>query len=226
MKLIVILSFLAAKVLAFTVSPITPPKPLRRESTELCIGLGGGYDNSIWSTLSTLEGPSICYGPQGILIGKEELEIKEYDNFDMFCDALQQTGLAKLLRDTRGPKYTVLAPVNSGILSYTDYLDIEILKYHIIKGDIYSDEFTGPLETLNGASILGRVEFRKVLADDAFIGQKDNHTYGTKYPTDIICDNGVIHAIKHVLTPGYTTPSNPWTGNDTASTPWASGQKA
>jgi hypothetical protein len=88
------------------------------------------------------------------------------------------------------------------------------------------DEFTGPLETLNGASILGRVEFRKILADDAFIGQKDNHTYGTKYPTDVICDNGVIHAIKHVLTPGYQPPSNPWTGNDSASTPWASGRQA
>jgi hypothetical protein len=88
------------------------------------------------------------------------------------------------------------------------------------------DEFTGPLETLNGASILGRVEFRKILADDAFIGQKDNHTYGTKYPTDVICDNGVIHAIKHVLTPGYKPPANPWTGNDTASTPWASGRQA
>jgi hypothetical protein len=141
MRLIFILSLLSAEASAFTLNPIitAPLKPVRHVPTELGIGLGG-YDDSIWSTLSTLEGPSICYGPQGILIGKEELEIKEYDNFDMFCDALQQTGLSKILRDTSGPKYTVLAPVNSGILSYPEYLDEEILKYHIIKGDIYSGE--------------------------------------------------------------------------------------
>ena len=105
MKLLFILSgcLAANEALAFTVNPIMPHlkhpvgawlnnKVSTSSTTELFIGLGG-FDESIWSTLSTLEGPSICYGPQGILIGKEELEIKEYDNFDMFCDALQQTGL-------------------------------------------------------------------------------------------------------------------------------------
>lgn len=65
-----------------------------------CVALGGlnadGYD--IWSELQTLEGPSVCYGPEGILIGKEEdLEIKEYDSFDMCRDALAQSGLDKEL---------------------------------------------------------------------------------------------------------------------------------
>jgi Fasciclin domain len=146
MKLLFILSFIAAKnVLAFTVTPISNPVARHHQevlstSSTTALGIGlGGFDESIWSTLSTLEGPSICYGPQGILIGKEELEIKEYDNFDMFCDALQQTGLAKFLRNTSsGQKYTVLAPVNSGILSFSQYLDEDILKYHIIKGDVYS----------------------------------------------------------------------------------------
>jgi hypothetical protein len=64
MKLIVILSFLAAKVLAFTVSPITPPKPLRRESTELCIGLGGGYDNSIWRRCRRSKDLPFAMGPK------------------------------------------------------------------------------------------------------------------------------------------------------------------
>ena len=28
-------------------------------------------------------------------------------------------------------------------------------------------------------------------------------TYGTKYPIDVKCDNGIIHAIPTVLRPGY-----------------------
>jgi hypothetical protein len=200
-----ILSALATAASAFTNVVTTTPA---RVSTELNVGMGGiaadGYD--IWSELQTLEGPSICYGPEGILIGKEELEIKEYDNFDMFRDALASAGLDKVLRQTN-EKYTLLVPVNSGVLAFKDYLDEEILSYHIIKGDIFSDEFNGDLETLNGKTISARLEFRKVMADDAFIGQENNHTYGTKYPTDVMCENGIIHSIKHVLMPGYKAPA-------------------
>lgn len=200
-----LLSVLATSAAAFT--PLKAPNAALRQSTELKVALGGlsagGYD--IWGELQTLEGPSVCYGPEGIMMGKEELEIKEYDSFDMFRDALAQCGLDKVLRQTN-EKYTLLAPVNSGILAYKDYLGEDILSYHIIKGDVFSDEFDGKFETLNGESISGRTEFRKVMVDDAFIGQENNHTYGTKYPTDVMCENGVIHAIKHVLVPGYKAP--------------------
>lgn len=204
-----LLSALFTSAAAFT--PLNAPTnaaALRSQSsTELNAALGGlnagGYD--IWSELQLLEGPSVCYGPEGILIGKEELEIKEYDSFDMFRDALAQSGLDKELKKTN-EKWTLLAPVNSGILAFKDYLSEDILSYHIIKGDIFSDEFSGKFETLNGQCVTGRLEFRKVMVDDAFIGQENNHTYGTKYPTDVMCENGVIHAIRHVLVPGYQAP--------------------
>lgn len=224
MKLLfaVLLATVVSKALAFTVVRATSTPVRSLTTTELGIGgiMAGGDD--LWGQLNSLEGPSICYGPEGILAGIPELEIKEYDNFDMFCNALKQAGLDKILRDAT-QKYTVLVPVNSGVLAFKEFLDEDILKYHILKGDIYSDEFEGQLETLQGEKVTCRVEFRKVIVDDAFIGQENNHTYGTKYPTDVICDNGVIHAIKHVLRPGFVAPTNPWTGNDTASTPWASG---
>ena len=29
---------------------------------------------------------------------------------------------------------------------------------------------------------------------------------GTKYPIDVVCDNGIIHSIPTVLSPGYKKP--------------------
>jgi hypothetical protein len=61
----------------------------------------------------------------------------------------------------------------------------------------------GNLKTLQGETIACRHEFRKNYANDALIGQCDNHTGGSKYPTDVRCENGIIHAIHCVLVPGY-----------------------
>jgi len=137
-------------------------------------------------------------------MGKRELDIKEYDNFDGFKNALDQADLTKLLRG-KGP-FTVLAPVNTAIDVFPGILSEDVLKYHIILGDIYSDELQGRYETLSGDFVTCRHEFRKTYVDDALIGQQDNHTGGTRYPTDIICENGIIHATKQVLVPGYKAP--------------------
>ena len=134
-------------------------------------------------TLSTLEGPSICWGPEGTLQG--------YD-------------LTKVLKST-GP-FTLLAPVDSAFLTYDGEFSLELLKHHIIVGDVFSDEFTGDFETLNGDILHTRHEFRKIYVDEALIGQLDNHTGGSKYPTNVQCDNGIIHAINIVLIPGYQAP--------------------
>jgi len=119
---------------------------------------------NIWSTLGSLEGPSVCWGPEGVIIGHEEIEIKEYDNFDMFQSALRQSGLENKLKAI-GP-YTLLAPTNSAIQQYKGVLDEETLGYHILLKDAYSDEFDGPLETLSGHIMTGKAEFRKNYADD------------------------------------------------------------
>ncbi|OEU07664.1 FAS1 domain-containing protein [Fragilariopsis cylindrus CCMP1102] len=156
---------------------------------------------NIWSTMGSLEGPSVCWGPEGVIIGHEEIEIKEYDNFNMFRSALDQCGLANELRGL-GP-YTLLLPTDSAVCAYNGMLDEETLRYHIIKGDIYSDELLGSLETLNpNYNLNAKQEFRKAYVDDALIGHV-GQTYGTPYPTNIICENGVIHCIPTVLTPGY-----------------------
>jgi len=157
---------------------------------------------NIWSALGTLEGPSVCWGPEGVIIGHEEIEIKEYDNFDMFRAALQQSGLVNKLKAI-GP-FTLLAPTDAAVQAYKGVLDEETLSYHIILNDVYSDEFEGQIETLNGHSLTCKKEFRKAYVDDALIGHV-GQTYGTKYPIDIICENGVIHAIPNVLTPGYVS---------------------
>eukprot|EP00536_Pseudo-nitzschia_multiseries_P017103 jgi/Psemu1/314012/fgenesh1_kg.1381_\ len=154
----------------------------------------------IWRTLGSLEGPSVCWGPEGVIIGHEEIDIKEYDNFDMFQAALRQSGLENKLKAI-GP-YTLLAPTNSAIQQYKGVLDEATLSYHVLLNDVYSDEFEGPLETLSGHILTGKSEFRKHYADDALIGHV-GQTYGTPYPIDVICDNGIIHAIPNVLTPGW-----------------------
>ena len=123
---------------------------------------------NIWSTMGSLEGPSVCWGPEGVIIGHEEIEIKEYDNFNMFRSALDQCGLANELRGL-GP-YTLLLPTDSAVCAYNGMLDEETLRYHIIKGDIYSDELLGSLETLNpNYNLNAKQEFRKAYVDDGKI---------------------------------------------------------
>jgi len=159
-------------------------------------------NEEILSALGTTEGPSINYGHFGRLEGKTELEIKEYDNFDAFKAAIDQAGCTNLLRG-KGP-FTVFAPTNSAISAFQGVLSEEVILTHIIPQDLFSDELDGEFETLSGHKVTGKRQFRKVYVDEALIGQLDNHTGGTPYPTNINCENGVIHAINTVLTPGWS----------------------
>lgn len=159
-------------------------------------------NEGILSALGLMEGPSICYGHFAVLENKRELDIKEYDNFDFFKTAIDQAECTKILRGN-GP-FTVLAPTNSAIEKYPGILTEEIIKHHIIPQDIYTDEMEGEFETLSGHKVRFKNEFRKIYCDNALIGQLDNHTGGTPYPTNVICENGVIHTINVVLEPGYS----------------------
>lgn len=156
----------------------------------------------ILKALGTLEGPSISYGHFAVLENKKPTDIKDYDNFDSFKAAIDQADCTKALRGN-GP-FTVLAPTNSAIEKYQGVLTEEVIMTHIIPKDIYSDEMEGTVETLSGHTVTFRKEFRKIYVDDAMIGQLDNHSGGTPYPTNVICENGVIHAINIVLEPGWT----------------------
>ena len=156
----------------------------------------------ILQALGTIEGPSICYGHFARLEHKRELDIKEYDNFDRFKAAIDQAGCTKLLRGD-GP-FTVFAPTNSAMEKFDGIIDEDVIKTHIVPQDLYSDELEGTFETLSGHVITCKKQFRKTYVDDALIGQLDNHTGGTPYPTNVICENGIIHTINTVLKPGWS----------------------
>jgi hypothetical protein len=158
--------------------------------------------DDILGALGTLEGPSICYGWFARVENKRELDIKEYDNFDFFKAAIDQADCTKILRGN-GP-FTVFAPTNSAIENWDGVLTEEVIKTHIIPQDLFTDELKGTFETLSGHTVTCKSQFRKLYVDNALIGQLDNHSGGTPYPTNVICENGVIHTIKTVLTPDWT----------------------
>lgn len=156
----------------------------------------------ILKALGNMEGPSMNYGHFARLEGKTELDIKGYDNFDAFKAAIDQVDCTKLLRGI-GP-FTVFAPTNSALAGFNGILSEEVIKTHIISQDLFSDELEGEHETLSGHKVTGKNQFRKIYVDEAMIGQLDTHTGGTPFPTNVQCDNGVIHAINTVLTPGWS----------------------
>ena len=165
--------------------------------------LGDEVDEDILQALGYMEGPSITYGHYAALEGKKPTDLKGYDNFDFFKDLVEQTDCAKYING-QGP-YTVLAPTNSAIEAFDGVFDEETIKSHFIEGDIYTDEFQdGELVTMSGHKLTVKNQFRKIYADEALIGQLDNHSGGTPYPTNVICNNGVIHTINTVLKPGWT----------------------
>lgn len=152
--------------------------------------------------VGSLEGPSIAWGYEGPRVGKEETEIKSYDSFEWFRTAIDQTNLKKVLTDI-GP-YTLLAPTDTACQAFEEYLDEDIIKYHIILGKHASNSFSagGDFKTLNGESLTYTRKYRKDFLDDAIIGMI-GEIGQTPYPKDVECDNGLIHAIDRVLVPGY-----------------------
>mmetsp|Transcript_14345 Transcript_14345/g.36038 ORF Transcript_14345/g.36038 Transcript_14345/m.36038 type:complete len:254 (+) Transcript_14345:44-805(+) len=158
-------------------------------------------NEDILSALGNIEGPSMCYGHFAKLEGKSPIDVKGYDNFNAFKAAIDQAGCTKLLRGI-GP-FTVFAPTNSALDAFNGILSEEVILTHIIPKDLYSDELVGEFETLSGHKLTCKSQFRKIYVDEALVGQLDNHSGGTPYPTNVVCDNGVIHTINTVLTPGW-----------------------
>jgi hypothetical protein len=161
-------------------------------------------DASITDTLASLEGPGQVWGADGIAVGKEEAELRGYDNFALFSARLASTGVAATLAGP-GP-FTVFAPTDTAIQSYETTVgpfDAAVANYCIVAGQISAGAVAStPLATLQGGSIAYSRKFRKDFVDDAILGEK---TFGqfSDFPIDVACDNGVIHSIGMVITPGY-----------------------
>ena len=133
------------------------------------------------------------------MVGKEENELKGYDNFNSFVNAVQAAGLTDALKGP-GP-FTVFAPTDSAFAAYSKPVTADLLKYHVVPGRYTASQISSDLPTLHGKSLKYERKFRKTFVDDAIVGQADNFGGGSAFPVDVPCDNGIIHAISVVLEP-------------------------
>jgi uncharacterized surface protein with fasciclin (FAS1) repeats len=122
-------------------------------------------------------------------------------SFSTLMQAITATELVPILRSP-GP-FTVLAPTDDAFAQLPEgaldslLLDLPTLKrvlmYHIVPGDVRSDD----LAEIDEAP----TEEGSVVAIDRSNGEmKINEAHVVMM--DILADNGVIHAIDHVLIPG------------------------
>jgi len=158
---------------------------------------------NIIDTATEMKGPHFCWGSNDE--DKPENEIKGYDGFETFLKAVADCGLTDTLKSG---EFTVFAPTNSAWESSPELLAdkgklADVLKYHCVPKKIASGAISGDLETVNGKSLTYTRKFRKTFMDLAIIGQEDNFGGGSKFPIDVECDNGVLHAIATVLDPSY-----------------------
>ena len=155
-------------------------------------------------TLATLEGPAIVWGSDGVLIGKEESDIKGYDTFATFSKALQDSGV-----DTTQGELTIYVPTDSACaLVNSPQLTPDVVAYHICPGRTPKGSIAGDQMTMTGKAMTYKYFSRQTFLDDAVIGQvPQGAATGQKYPTDVPFDNGLIHTIAFVQNPAWTKVS-------------------
>jgi uncharacterized surface protein with fasciclin (FAS1) repeats len=158
---------------------------------------------NIADTIASLQGPAMVWGADGIAQGKGENDFKGYDDFTKFTAAANANGVMDLLRGP-GP-FTVFLPSDSAVSSFKGDVSADVLKYHIVEGKIPSGSISGDMKTVQGETITYCRKFRKTFVDDAIIGQADNFGGGSAFPTDVECDNGIIHTVAIMLAPGYVS---------------------
>eukprot|EP00548_Thalassiothrix_antarctica_P001417 CAMPEP_0194146278 /NCGR_PEP_ID=MMETSP0152-20130528/20496_1 /TAXON_ID=1049557 /ORGANISM="Thalassiothrix antarctica, Strain L6-D1" /LENGTH=188 /DNA_ID=CAMNT_0038846761 /DNA_START=46 /DNA_END=612 /DNA_ORIENTATION=+ len=157
---------------------------------------------NVLDTLAGLQGPGQVWGADGIAVGKEEADLKGYDNFDLFVQRCQEAGVAANLA-APGP-FTVFAPTNDAIQSYEltrGPFNSAAIQYCIVPGQISSSGISStPLVTATGASLTYSRKFRKDFVNDSIVGEK---TFGpfADFPIDVAADNGVIHTVGIVPEP-------------------------
>ncbi len=146
--------------------------------------------------LGSMEGPGQVWGAEGIAVGKEEADFKGYDNFGLFFNKLRSSAIGSTLSGP-GP-FTVFAPTDSAVETYEKMIgpfDDRVIALHIVPGMISSGSLgSANLATLAGVPLTYKRQFRKDFVNDSIVGEK---TFGpfADFPTDVMCDNGIIHAV-------------------------------
>jgi len=160
---------------------------------------------TIGQTCVSLQGPEILWGPDGPLQDpmKEESDVRGYDGFGKFAAACTAAGV-----NLDSGEYTVFVPTDTTIDEFLvngGALTADVLKYHIVPGRITKAEFpTAAMPTLQGGSLTYRRMFRKDFIDDATPGiEPAGASKGNSYPSDLQCDNGIMHACNLVLKPNW-----------------------
>lgn len=155
------------------------------------------------NTMRSVESPSV----QAQQIAQEPGTIVDVaagnDDFETLVQAVQTADLVDTL-SSEGP-FTVFAPTDAAFAELPDgALDAllepenrdlltDILTYHVVPGEVMSDDLeTGAVDTLNGG-VAVRVEPDQVIVNDASV-----------VAADVPASNGVIHAINRVLIPPDT----------------------
>jgi uncharacterized surface protein with fasciclin (FAS1) repeats len=160
---------------------------------------------NIIDTAKTAKGPGVPWGSAGVLLGHEESDIKGTDDLKMFVKAVEAAGLTATLNGA-GP-FTIFAPVDSafeGVDMSNKKALADILTYHVVPGKLTKESISSDQKTVNGATLTYRRFARQSYMDDAIIGQgPQGAATGSVYPSNIMCDNGVIHMIDRILKPGF-----------------------
>merc|ERR1711957_948780 len=111
-------------------------------------------------------------GADGIAVGKEENDLKGYENFGKFAAALASTGVAAELASG---EFTIFAPTDPALESYEllrGPLTADIIKQHIVRGRVSQDGIpTADLTDLAGNKLNYRYAVRKHFVNDAIIGE-------------------------------------------------------
>jgi transforming growth factor-beta-induced protein len=136
---------------------------------------------------------------------KSQMDIVETavaaESFNTLVAAVKAAGLVEALKG-EGP-FTVLAPTDEAfarlpqgtvenLLKDKEKL-AAILTYHVIPGEVMAADVMklDKAETLQGQSVTVTKKDGAVMIDNANVVK-----------TDIVCSNGVIHVIDHVILPG------------------------
>jgi hypothetical protein len=161
---------------------------------------------TVGETCNTLAGPDIMWGPDGPLQSpmKEESDIRGQDAYKKFAAACASNGV-----DLNQPDITVFVPTDLVIDDFEaagGVLTADVCNYHVVRGVVPKASFSSAeMLTMQGGKLTHRRMFRKDFIDDATPGvASEGASKSASYPSDIACDNGLMHVSNLVLKPGWT----------------------